>query len=239
MPAVTAPTTDDYAAAQQPAGPVPRRERRALWIAAAAGGLLLVVWLVLYLLAGSGVPRGTTVQGVHIGGLSQAAAAAKVEQVFGPRAARPIAVEVGGRTDRLDPAVAGVRLDANGTVAQAGSRSWNPITLVKALVGDHSVQPLAVIDDAKLSAALDDLAERTGTRPVDGDVTFAAGRVVRVEPKQGVRLDVPTADERLADGYLSTAGPIELARPPPSPGSTPTRWTGRSPSSATRRCRPP
>jgi vancomycin resistance protein YoaR len=157
------------------------------------------------------VPRGTTVQGVHIGGLSQAAAAAKVEQVFGPRAARPIAVKVGGKTDRLDPAVAGVRLDARGTVAQAGSRSWNPVTLVKALVGDHSAQPLAVIDDAKLGAALDDLAARTGTRPVDGDVTFTAGRVVRVEPKQGVRLDVPTADERLAASYLSTAGPIQLA----------------------------
>ena len=206
---MSAPTTDDSATLPTQPEPARRAPSRGLLVAGAVVGGLLLVWLALFLAAGSGVPRGTTVDGVRIGGLSQAAAEAKVTAAFGARAKQAVPVRVDQRTATLDPAAAGLALDAPGTVAQAGSRSANPVQLVKALFGDHSVRPLASVDDAALRAALDTLPTG-GSEPVDGDVAFSAGKVVRVEPRTGVKVDVGPAADAVRSAYLRTTGTVTL-----------------------------
>ena len=101
-------------------------------------GLLLLVLVLLlsggyaaaYAAAGRDLPRGTTVEGVEIGGLPPAEAAATLEAVLGERADDAIRVEFDGRTLRVDFADAGISVDYEASVAAAGDgRSWRPAQL--------------------------------------------------------------------------------------------------------------
>ena len=77
----------------------------------AVGLLLLVLALLLsggyaaaYAAAGDDVPRGTTVEGVEIGGRPPAEAVAALEAGLAERADGPIRIEVDDRVLRVDPA---------------------------------------------------------------------------------------------------------------------------------------
>jgi hypothetical protein len=61
-----------------------------------------------YVAAGDKVPRGTTVSGVDIGGLTPVAARAALEQELGPRAEEPVVVAAEGRRAAITPAKAGL-----------------------------------------------------------------------------------------------------------------------------------
>ena len=51
--------------------------RRWLWVGGGVVGGLVLLYLLLLLLAGGGIPKGTTVDGVDIGGLDEAAAVSR------------------------------------------------------------------------------------------------------------------------------------------------------------------
>ncbi|MDH5278402.1 MAG: vanomycin resistance protein VanB, partial [Actinomycetota bacterium] len=63
-----------------------RRNTRALAVAGGVLGLALAGYLAAYVAVGSGVPRGTSVAGVTIGGLAPAAAATTLDKAVAPRA---------------------------------------------------------------------------------------------------------------------------------------------------------
>jgi vancomycin resistance protein YoaR len=189
------------------------RSRRALVLlvpVAGAAGLLILVWGGLFLAAGSGVARGTTVAGVDIGGRSPAAAAALLERELADVSAAPIAVVVGDVARTVSPRKAGLSLDAAGTVEMAGSRSWNPLSLVSALVGSHEVDPVVAVDDEALAATITTLARRTDTPAREGDVIFDGDQAKATMPRQGSRLRQRAAAERLTSSFLRTPGPVRL-----------------------------
>ena len=78
-PAYAPPSPDGDESAEQSPG-APRRDRRR--VLAIAGGAAVAVLAVLYggavLAFGGEIPRGTTVAGIEIGGMSQAAAIDKL-----------------------------------------------------------------------------------------------------------------------------------------------------------------
>ncbi|HSF26493.1 MAG TPA: VanW family protein [Actinomycetes bacterium] len=193
-------------------------DRRAAWFA--AGGLLallLLLWAAAWVAVGSGVPRGTTVLGVAIGGLDHDRAAATLSAELGPRSTAPIAVTVpgAGPTDaptksQVDPAAAGLRLDVEATLEAAGGRSLNPVALVSALFGGHELDPVVTVDEPALKGAVAKLATTLGQPVVDGDVTFEEARAVPVQPASGREIDEAATEDRLRAAYLHESGPIEL-----------------------------
>lgn len=188
----------------------PRRARVFLASVAAAAGVLVLVWGALFLAAGNGLARGTTVVGVDIGGRSPAVAVALVERDLGDVSAAPITVRVGDATRTVSPRRAGLSFDAAATVENARTRSWNPLALVSALVGSHEVDPVVTVDDDALTAAMSALARRTDTPHREGDVTFDGDRAKATMPRQGRRLRQRAAAETLRSSFLRTSEPVRL-----------------------------
>ena len=190
--------------------------RRAALVAAGLLGGAGLAWLALYLAAGSGVARGTTVLGVPIGGQSRAEAAATLQARLADDASAPIPVRAGDLTTRVRPGRAGLSLDVPATVAAASARSWNPVRLVQSLLGDHEVAPVVATDRAALRGEVGRLADRVDRSAREGSVAFTdAGRPKPVRPRAGQHLARQAAADALAGnylvgGYLRDAQPVVL-----------------------------
>jgi len=166
-------------------------------------GVLAVVWLVLYVAAGSGVAKGTTVLGVAIGGQSTEQAKTTLQRELADEAGAAIPVQASEATAAVQPESAGLALDVDATVAAATARSWNPLHLVSALAGGQEVEPVVSVDRAALSGAVDRLAEKTDRPAVEGSLKYNQDAVPEpVQPVEGLRLARPGAVDALAAAYL-------------------------------------
>ncbi|MEP6761095.1 MAG: peptidoglycan binding domain-containing protein, partial [Sporichthyaceae bacterium] len=184
--------------------------RRALRYTASAFGGLVLLWLVAFLAAGNGVPRGTTVLGVSIGGMSPQRAEATLARELADEAKATVPVKVGAETLEIDPLTAGLRLDVAATVSEAGQRSWNPIALVAGLLGAGDMDPSVSVDRKKLSAAIGAMAQQIDGKPVEGGVRFEGDQVVPVEPRQGRTVDRGDAVAKISEAYLREDPPVVL-----------------------------
>lgn len=187
------------------------RDRRGILYAVA--GLVVAIallWGAAYAFAGDGVPGGTTVQGVAIGGLSRDQAVARLEQRLGASTRTPVELVAGDARVRVVPAEAGLRLDAPATVAAAGGRSWNPVDLVHGLLGGQAVAPVLAVDAAALDQAATDAAARLSVPARDGGISFTAAGPQAVTPRSG--REVSAEDVAAA---LRSAVPTRAATPPP------------------------
>jgi vancomycin resistance protein YoaR len=206
----------------EPGGPgqtftlsLPGPERRTGRIVALAVGGVLIVFLGLYTMlvysVGDRVPRGTTVVDVQVGGLSQEAAEARLRERLLPRAEEPIALTADGKNYSLKPASAGLALDVAGTAEEAHlDRTFNPVGVVRALIGGGEVEPKLTVDRQRLDKALSSLAKKIDTKAAEGAITFQGGTPEATEPKSGLQLDTQAAATRLQEEFLRAEAPIAL-----------------------------
>jgi vancomycin resistance protein YoaR len=217
MHSVTVPTPP-----QAPAAPPQKRERM--------GGRIVVLVIVLLLLlvaggyalahqvAGDKVPRGTTVSGVDIGGLSRADAISELEDAFGSRAAEPIRVEVADSAAGAEPRGADVRpeeiglaIDYAATVDAAGAgESWSPRRQWDYFTGGDDIDAIVDVDETLLSERLAELTEGLGVPPQDGQITFEGGRVDVVDPVPGEAVDIDAAADAITAAFLGDEDSAEL-----------------------------
>jgi len=189
----------------------------------AGGRVVWVMLVVLALMAGGGyaaayaaagddVPRGTTVEGVDIGGRPPAQAEAALERGLSAEADATIPVRVDGRTVRVDPAAAGLSVDYEESVAAAGgTRSWHPARLWDHYTGGEDLDAVVDVDDAALDAYVADLADRFGTEARDGGVRFTGSGLDVRQARSGTSLDPEAAADAIVDGYLGGADePVQL-----------------------------
>lgn len=156
------------------------------------------------------VPSGTTVAGVDIGGLDAADAVAALEDGLGPRAAEPVTVQAGDASSTLDPAEAGLSLDAQATVDELTGFSLSPVRLLEHLTGAGEVAPEIDVDRAALTAAVSSVADSLATEPVDGTVRFADGEPAATEAVDGSQVVADAAEDEVVASWLVTTGPIDL-----------------------------
>ena len=187
----------------------------------AGGRVVLLLLLALTLLLGGGyaaayagagdrVPRGTTIEGVEVGGQTPEEAVATLEDELADRAAAPVRVRVGDEVVRVTPAEAGLAVDHEASVAAAGGRrSWHPSRLWNHYTGGDDLDAVLTVDEAALTAAAEQLAEEVGTDAIDGAVTFEGTRVDVTEAQPGEELDPAVAAEGLREAYLSDE-PLQL-----------------------------
>jgi vancomycin resistance protein YoaR len=187
-------------------------------------GASVVVWLLLGLVvlfgglyvaahyvAGDKVPRGTTVSGVRIGGHPQDEAAQRLQAGLADKVARDIATTIEGTPVAIDPAEAGLQVDYDASVAEAGGESsWDPVRLWNYFTGGDTFEAEVVLDDATYTAYLAALDEQHGTAARDGAVAFEGERVVTTEPRAGAALDPATTLSALRSAFLEDS-PDEVA----------------------------
>jgi len=204
--------------------------RRGLVPALVTLGVLLLLTLG-YIGAASAladqVPFNSTIGGVSVGGMGSEAAVAKLEEEFAGRATAPIEVSAGEAFDTLEPAAAGLAVDAAGSVADVTGFSLAPSRMWQHIVGAGRVSVDSAVDDAALTAALTDLASRVDTAPVDGAVTFVAAVPQAVTPVPGQRVDVAAAASLLSESWLTAAQPIAIPTTEVPPAADRRRSTRR------------
>jgi vancomycin resistance protein YoaR len=157
------------------------------------------------------VPRGTTVAGVEVGGMTAARAEETLTDRLGELAAEVVPVSAEQITGSVDPATAGLSLDVEATVDGLTGADLRPQRLWQHLVGGGAEPPVTVVDDAQLDATLEDLAATLSLAPVDGSIVFADGEPHAVEAVDGWTLDADAARETLVGTWLTAARPLELA----------------------------
>lgn len=184
-----------------------------------AGGVLVGALGIAYgtglLLDHADVPNGTTVLGVDIGGMSEAAAAQKLDNTLGERTKAPLTFTVNGEQKQLEPAKAGLALRPEATVRQAAGRDYNPVTVIGSLFGaSNEADPVLKVDQEKLAAALK-VASGEASGALDGTIRFMPGRAVPVPGKPHEALDVDKAVPAVSEAFrkqaaTGRAGAVEL-----------------------------
>lgn len=157
------------------------------------------------------VPRGTTVAGVDIGGLTSARAQAVLTDELGDRSTSAVPVTAQEITGSVDPVTAGLTFDARATVDRLTGVDLRPQRLWRHLVGGGAERPATVVDEDKLDAAVEDLSGTLSLAPVDGSIVFADGAAHAVAAVDGWALAAQAARTTLADDWLTAARPLELA----------------------------
>lgn len=162
---------------------------------AVLGVLLLLggAYAVTALVAGDAMPRNASVEGVDVGGMSTAEAATALEEAAqearGPKGG-VLVTYPDGRDVEVDPADAGLRLDADETLDRAahGSR-WSPSRVWATLTGGGDVDAAVEVDTDDLDLALDELEEDLGEPVEEGSLEFRDGEAVPVYGKPGRGLE--------------------------------------------------
>jgi vancomycin resistance protein YoaR len=178
-----------------------RAVRRTGIFVAAALGLLALAYFIDLAMSSGNVPRGVTVAGVSVGGITRVAAEQRLRDQLEPRLSHPITLEAGDVNATLNPARAGLTLDWPATVEQAGKQPLNPWTRLSSLWRTREMSVVTATDRAALTAALQGLLSTTDREPIEGTIHFVGTRPVAVEPRAGQHLDVAaTTDLILARG---------------------------------------
>lgn len=180
------------------------------------GGAALIVSLVVVLLLGGlyvaawafaadKLPRGATVAGVEIGGLSPEAAQQRLEKEFAGREA--VEVTVGGVRETLTVDQLGFRFDAAATVEEAGGgRSFDPRRLWDYYAGVDDVMPVINVDGGSFEQAVAGLEKRHGRPPREGAVRFKGAVAKAIPAATGLGLDREETRKALQAAYVAGEG---------------------------------
>ncbi|SES28580.1 VanW family protein [Actinokineospora terrae] len=178
--------------------------RKPAIIAGAVVGALAVLYGIDLAISSGDVPRGTTVAGVEVGGLSQVDAERELRNKIEPRLTQPVSLKIGSVEEKLDPTRSGLTLNWGATLEQAGDQPLNPFTRLSSLFGGtREVGVVTATDDAALTGAIDRL-KAAGTRaPAEGGIRFDGATPVAVEPVAGQELDAAKAKSIIVDGWVA------------------------------------
>ncbi|MFC3448087.1 VanW family protein [Amycolatopsis speibonae] len=196
--------------------------RRGLGKAVMAAGVLMGLFVLAYaidLIASAGdVPRGVTVAGIDVGGLTHKDAESKLRRELEPKLIEPVRVRAGDVRTVLYPTSSGLGLDWPQTLGRAGHQPLSPYTRLMSFFTSREVGVVTWTDAPKLEKAVSDLAAAQLNRPpIEGNITFrpvaggdGAVAAAAVEPRTGQTLaDLKAAVTVVTDGWLG-AGGVEL-----------------------------
>jgi vancomycin resistance protein YoaR len=189
------------------------RKRKGLRTTAIAAGAVFGVLGVLYLVdiltSQGNVPRGVTVAGVEVGGLSRASAEKKLRETIEPRLNQPIQLRAGDFSTQVEPAKAGLTPDWTKTLDNAGEQPINPITRLTSFFSTREVGFETQSANGTLTATMEQVRGQVDQQPVEGTIAFDNATPKIVEPKQGRKLDVLGATDLILHDWVK-GKPIEL-----------------------------
>ena len=178
-------------------------------VIAAGAVLLLVGYLVLAAQSGSTARGGTVVAGVDISGLSEAEAAAKVEDALNPAVRKRIHVDALGQKFVIRPAKLGVLVDGEASVAPAYGRTWNPVTLVTGMFGGQELPLQIDVDESVIRNEVRSIADAIDVAPIEPQISVRNGRPVVMAGEAGRTLDVDATTAAVVAALPLPRTPVE------------------------------
>lgn len=181
--------------------------RVVLWLLLGLGLLIGGAYVAAHYAAADKVARGTTVSGVNIGGHPQAEAAQRLQAGLAERVSGPIEATIDGQPVSVDPSTAGISVDYEASVAEAGGEnSWDPVRLWNYFTGGEDFEAEVTVDETAFAATLATLDAEYGAAPREGALGFDGGSITTVKPRIGQALDPASTRDALAAAYLSEDG---------------------------------
>jgi vancomycin resistance protein YoaR len=169
------------------------------------------LYVACYWFTSDRIPRGTTVDGISIGGMAPAAARAKLQEGLDGRAAEPIHVVANGQRATIAPAEAGLGVDVPATVAASGGgRSWDPVRMWEYFAGGNDEQPVVTVDRAALDAAVARVADRVDVPATEGSVRFVGDQAEAKYPERGTVVDRAAAAKAVRAAFMTTSDAVDL-----------------------------
>ncbi|WP_129840709.1 hypothetical protein [Streptomyces sp. RFCAC02] len=169
-------------------------------------GIAVIAYGAGLFLSPADVPRGTTVLGVDIGGLSTEEAQTRLEGRLQAANSEPLVLQFGEQQIELKPTVAGLAVDAEATAHAVSGQDYSPVAVYGSLFGSERVEdPVFAVDREKLTVALADLSEGVGSGPVDGTVTFTPDGAIAQLGEPGMGLDVEAAADAVESAFRERA----------------------------------
>ena len=184
--------------------------RRPVLIGVAVVGLLTLLYVGDLLFSSTDVPRGVTVAGVEIGGMAKPEAEQELRTQLASRTSRPVALQAGAGTATLDPRAAGLELDVESTVAEAGEQPFNPWTRLTSLFTTRDVAPVTRVNGFALGQALDGVRPQLERPAVEGTIRFEGVEPIAVPSVPGQVVDGPGAARAVTEHWLD---PVPVAVP--------------------------
>lgn len=168
--------------------------------------VLLAIYIADIAMNRGSVPRGTTVGGVEIGGMSNEEAVSALETQLGDVATAPVTVSAAQASAQLVPASSGLGIDWDATVRSAGEESLNPLTRLAGLFRTREVDIVPTVDRAALDPELERVAAELRRDPQDGAIAIESGETTVTEPVSGQEVDGEQLFERVTTGWLNPSG---------------------------------
>jgi vancomycin resistance protein YoaR len=183
-----------------------------LWLLLALGVLFGGLYVAAHYVAGDKVPRNTTVSGVRIGGHPQGEAAERLRAGLADRVARDIPTTVDGQQVAVHPARAGLAVDYDASVAEAGGkRSWDPVRLWNYFTGGDTFEAEVEVDETAYNAFLAGLDEQYGATARDGAIRFDGAQIRTRQARTGQALDPSDTLDALEGAFLEESpDPVAL-----------------------------
>ncbi len=191
----------------------PSARQRAVLLALSVGVGLLGVGYALDVARGMNrMPRNLEIEGVAVGGLSDAAATRKLQAALAEPGRTPIKAAADGIAISVDPRKAGLAADLQRTFDKARSRSLTPFVRLASLVRSSSMRVVTAADEPTLRAELERVSQTVNRSPHEGAVRFDGATPLAVPPQAGRALDLDAAVRTIAAAYLRPqSGPVQLA----------------------------
>lgn len=162
------------------------------------------------------VPRGSTVAGVTIGGMSPAAAQETLEKEIGPRIANPVEVRAGTQRSTVVPREAGIQPQWQATVESAGITSSNPVRLLGSLLTTKELPLLSEVDDTAFREQITRLEQELHTDPTDGRIEFHGAQIIQHESTPGQDAQPDALRSAVRERWWQPEGlPVDISVLPP------------------------
>ncbi len=182
--------------------------RRALFIIMGTVVAVAALYLGAIVLAGDGFRSGTTVGGVDISGLSNPEAIDKLNSTIGAVARKPLRVRTVDHLFVIDPQAAGLKFDAEATIAEATGRTWNPITLISDFMTQRELEPITSIDQSALDDQLAGVATAIDQPAVEPTLLMIQRKPVLNPGVDGLALDQTATGDAMKVAFMQKREPI-------------------------------
>ncbi len=187
-------------------------------------GIAIVADIAIW---GGRIHPGVRVSGVDVGGMTPAAAQARLATALGPRYKLPVQVRFEAKTWKVQPAIVGAEPDTAASVHEAldygrkGPWLGDTFRRMTAYFVPADIPASSTVDPAKFTAQMDTFADAARVRTVDAGVVVSGTAVSVTPPKAGRELDRAKAEADVM-AALSQAAPriVTLTASPHEAGVT-------------------
>ncbi|WP_297591214.1 VanW family protein [uncultured Mobiluncus sp.] len=196
-----------------------RSGRFPVFIGAAIGVLALAYVGVAVAVSGS-MPRGSSIAGVSVGGMTPDAAIKKLDSDLGDKLKQQFPVKLGAKTANIDPAVAGLQPDFTSSVHEVADFSLSPVKIIAHIGGAGALDLKSKIDEKALYKAVSAAAADLKSAPQEAGFTCQAGQLKPVKPGPGRELNLKAATALLQTSWWKQGDPLNLPGKSSAPKST-------------------